>query len=72
MEEEKIILIKNIKKEIYNHLVILSNLEKKLKDEQKTLKSICNHDYIRENDGDYHKLTYYLVCSKCSYSKKTK
>lgn len=38
-------------------------LERIKEDYQKT----CDHDFIKEDDGDYHRPGYYYTCKHCHY-----
>lgn len=59
--------IKNIKKDIRYYINIIENLRNKLDKEKLELQIVCSHNYVRDNDGDYHNLRYYDRCEKCDY-----
>ena len=42
-------------------------MQKELEKETKSLQNVCQHEFIRESDGDYHKPGYYYTCKKCDY-----
>lgn len=41
--------------------------KQKLKVAIERLQNACIHDFYREDDGDYHRPTYYYVCRICQY-----
>lgn len=59
-------LVKNLKEKINNNNLLLKELERQVKIEQKKLQDLCkHHDFIAENNNDYHRNGYYYTCSKC-------
>lgn len=73
MEDEvkKISIIRSINNEISYYSNIINDLKYKLKAETLDLKSICKHDYVKNDDGDYHRKSYYYICTKCSNVRST-
>lgn len=59
--------IVSIKHELYLAKCQVRNLEEKLRKEQEELQKICEHDFIAEENGDYHKFGYYYTCRRCDY-----
>lgn len=39
-----------------------------LREARERLQQTCNHTFIRESDGDYHKPRFYYICSECQYT----
>ena len=42
-------------------------LEKALENTQREFQKSCTHDFIAEDDGDYHSPGYYFTCERCNY-----
>jgi hypothetical protein len=62
--------VQKIKKIIYEYEDALAHEKKKLKIEQDILQELCNdkgHDYVAEDNGDYHRSSYYYTCKCCGY-----
>lgn len=56
--------LKEKRKQLQDQLCdIINQLDK----EQITLQKICQHDYVKEYDGDYHRPSYYHVCKVCNH-----
>lgn len=58
----------SIKQELKNANELVYSLEIKMIHKQSELQQICTHDYIEHDDGDYHRKTYFYVCSRCNHS----
>jgi hypothetical protein len=56
-----------IKKELLLLKMEYNNKKQELEKEIKVLQDICEHEFIRESDGDYHKPGYYYTCKHCDY-----
>lgn len=61
-------IVKSLEKEILEIKSNLLNKEKDLEVAELNLRSICKHDYIAEDNGDYHKPGWYYVCCICKDS----
>jgi hypothetical protein len=64
-EQEK--RVKELKKEVYKFNYLHNQSKHKLKIELEKLQKMCIHNYIAEQNGDYHKPGYYYVCEKCDH-----
>jgi hypothetical protein len=60
-------IVKTLKDEMHrlNHLYKSKQYQYKI--ELEKLQQICQHEFIRESDGDYHKPGFYYTCKKCDY-----
>jgi hypothetical protein len=60
-----------IVKELEDDIITLNNTieskKKTLKIASAKLENICDHNFIAEDNGDYHKSGYYYTCSVCKY-----
>lgn len=56
-----------IKKELLLLKIEYNNKKQELEKETKILQDSCEHEFIRESDGDYHKPGYFYTCKKCDY-----
>jgi hypothetical protein len=44
----------------------IAELQSKLREEIAMFQNTCDHDFVRDDDGDYHRPSYYYVCAKCN------
>lgn len=65
--EEQNKLVKDLKNEVYRLSYLYNQSKCKLKTEIEKLQTMCEHNYIAEPNGDYHKPGYYYVCEKCEH-----
>ena len=47
-------------------------VEDQLNKEVETLQRMCTHNYEAEDDGDYHRPSYYYVCTVCNHFTRNK
>lgn len=66
-EESQVNKVRDLQEQVRNARNILCFLEDMLKKETRELQNICQHDFIRESDDDYHNTRFYHVCTKCQY-----
>lgn len=59
--------VQQLKKDVARVRMMYISLQKEFEKETKVLQEICNHEFIKESDGDYHKPGYYYTCKKCDY-----
>jgi hypothetical protein len=45
----------------------VAELEREVTKMEAELQSVCSHDFIAEDDGDYHRPGYYYTCAHCNY-----
>jgi hypothetical protein len=60
--------ISNLKSQLLTTRLIVQQLECELEQAKKS----CKHVFMLEDDGDYHKKTYYYICKKCDYVTQMK
>lgn len=65
--DNQVTKVKTLKKELLLLKIDYNNKKQELEEETKILQNICEHEFIRESDGDYHKPGYYYTCKKCDY-----
>jgi len=66
--DNQIKLVKDLKEKMYNNKILIKELENKIEIEEKKLQNLCtDHDFIAEDNNDYHRSGYYYICSKCNY-----
>jgi hypothetical protein len=65
--EQQLSKIQIIKRELFtlNRQYTITKYE--LDKQMKVLQDICEHEFIRESDGDYHNPGYYYTCKHCDY-----
>lgn len=61
-----------IKRELLLLKIEYNNKKEELEQELKILQDICEHEFIRESDGDYHKPGFYYTCKHCDYFTRYK
>lgn len=59
--------VQELKKNVIKLRMMYISIQKELEKETKILQENCQHEFIRESDGDYHKPGYYYVCKNCDY-----
>jgi hypothetical protein len=59
--------VQELKKSVSKLRIMYSSMQQELEIEKKKLQNICQHKFIKESDGDYHKPGYYYTCKKCDY-----
>lgn len=59
--------VKVLEEEIIKIQSNLKNKKKELELAENNLRSICEHDYYAEDNGDYHKPGWYYICSICKH-----
>lgn len=59
--------VQELKKNVVKLRMMYISTKHELEKETKMLQDICQHEFIRESDGDYHKPGYYYTCKKCDY-----
>lgn len=59
--------VQELKKNVVKLRLMYISTKNELEKETKMLQDICQHEFIRESDGDYHKPGYYYTCKKCDY-----
>lgn len=67
--EQQLSKVQDIKRELFvlNRQYTVGKYE--LDKQMKVLQEICQHDFLRESDGDYHKPTFYYICKTCNLTK---
>lgn len=62
--------VEKMKKLIHEYEDAIAYEKRKLKIEQDILQELCNergHDYMAEDNGDYHRPGYYYTCKCCGF-----
>ena len=59
--------VQELKKNVAKLKMMYVSTQKELEKETKVLQDTCQHEFIKEPDGDYHKPGYYYICKKCDY-----
>lgn len=59
--------VQELKKNVAKLRMMYISTQKELEKETKSLQNICQHEFIKESDGDYHKPGYYYTCKRCDY-----
>lgn len=59
--------VQHLKKDVRKLKMMYITMKEELDKETTKLQEICQHEYIRESDGDYHKPGYYYTCKRCDY-----
>lgn len=59
--------VQHLKKEVKRLKMMYIAMREELEKETKVLQEECQHEFIKESDGDYHKSGYYYTCKKCDY-----
>lgn len=67
MDTNEYKLVKELENDIEALHNIIGNKKNELKKAIVKLENICDHQFIAENNGDYHKPGYYYTCSICKY-----
>ena len=57
--------VKLMKEQVDDYKEIITLLEQELRKEIAKLQKICTHDYVAEDNGDYHRSSYCYRCAKC-------
>jgi hypothetical protein len=67
--EEQLLKVENIKGELFvlNRQYTVKKYE--LEKQMRVLQEVCQHNFIRESDGDYHKPSFYYICKTCNLTK---
>lgn len=47
-------------------------LKEKYRNEKSKLQALCEHVYMREDDGDYHRKGYLYICENCQFVTRKK
>lgn len=64
-EQEQI--VKRLKSEFYNLNLKRNQVKIRLQEEMEILQKMCEHEYVAESNGDYHKPGYDYTCKKCDH-----
>jgi hypothetical protein len=67
--EEQYTKVKTLMHQIREAKEVLRVLEEELAYEKNALQNACSHQFVLEDDGDYHRPTYYQVCTTCSFTQ---
>jgi hypothetical protein len=65
--QQQIDSVRDLRKRLYEARDHVRMMEADLKGEEERLQSVCNHDYVAEDNGDYHRPGYYYTCSICNH-----
>jgi hypothetical protein len=60
--------IQQLKSQLQAARSMIEQLEKELEEEKKQ----CKHNFYVEDDGDYHRKSYYYICTHCNYTTRMK
>lgn len=69
IKEDSGFIVRKLINKIKFYSNLLDNLRDELEEENIKWQSLCNHDYVMGNDGDYHKIRVYYTCKKCNHVK---
>ena len=59
--------VQHLKKDVRRLKMMYITMKQELDKETIKLQETCQHEYMRESDGDYHKPGYYYTCKRCDY-----
>jgi hypothetical protein len=60
--------IKQLKNQLQAARMMVEQIEQELEKEKKH----CKHAFYVEDDGDYHRRSYYYICMHCDYTTRMK
>ncbi len=70
--EDQYAVVKDLRKRYRQLSTEMHKIKQDLEQEEKTLQKICDHEFVAEDDGDYHSPSYYYTCVVCDYFTRFK
>jgi len=65
--EEQYAIVTNLRKRCSELSAELHKVKQELEKEEKDLQLVCDHEFVAEDDEDYHSPSYYYTCVVCDY-----